>query len=115
MVEISYYKNIAIPYINVYVYSSLCEEYVKGDRLPSENLIITNEGAGLPLGQNGVLSVDFTKGLNANSVEDLYTYRGGCPTTGSPAVLVIPIEFPDKRAKDEGYSLYEIDSAFLKG
>jgi len=115
VVEISYYKNIAIPYINVYVYSSLCEEYVKGDRLPSENLIITNEGAGLPLGQNGVLSVDFTKGLNANSVEDLYTYRGGCPTTGSPAVLVIPIEFPDKRAKDEGYSLYEIDSAFLKG
>lgn len=115
VVEISYYKNIAIPYINVYVYSSLCEEYVKGDRLPSENLIITNEGAGLPKGYNGICKVSMSKAEYAKNAMDLYTYKDGCPTEGSPAVLVIPVEFPNATAESKGYSLDNIKNALLKG
>lgn len=115
VVEISYYKNIAIPYINVYVYSSLCEEYVKGDRLPSENLIITNEGAGLPKGYNGICKVSMLKAEYAKNAMDLYTYKDGCPTEGSPAVLVIPVEFPNATGESKGYSLDNIKNALLKG
>jgi M6 family metalloprotease-like protein len=115
VVEVSYYKDIAIPYIDVYVYSSLSEEYIEGSRLPSENLIIKNEGAGLPKGEGGVYIADFAGAEHVKNVTDQYTYDGGCPTVGSPAVLVIPIEFPDARAKDLGYATKEIESALLKG
>lgn len=115
VVEVSYYKDIAIPYIDVYVYSSLSEEYIEGSRLPSENLIIKNEGAGLPEGEAGVYIADFAGAEHVKNVTDQYTYDGGCPTVGSPAVLVIPIEFPDARAKDLGYTTKEIESALLKG
>jgi M6 family metalloprotease-like protein len=115
VVEVSYYKDIAIPYIDVYVYSSLSEEYIEGSRLPSENLIIKNEGAGLPKGEGGVYIADFAGAEHVKNVTDQYTYDGGCPTVGSPAVLVIPIEFPDARAKDLGYTTKEIESALLKG
>ncbi len=115
VVEITYYKDIAIPYIDVYVYSSLSEEYIVGSRLPSENLIIRNEGAGLPEGEGGLYVTDFTDADYVKDVTDQYTFDGGCPTTGSPAVLVIPIEFPDMQAKDLGYTTEEIKSAMLKG
>ena len=36
----------------------------------------------------------------------------GCPTTGNPAVLVIPIEFSDVTAQSKGYSIENIERIF---
>lgn len=114
VVEISYYRLIAIPYVDVYVYSSLSKDVEHSVRIPSENLTVTNEGKGLPEGKDGVYKVDLTKGEYAKDVTELGKTKEGCPTTGSPAVLVIPVEFSDKTAKSEGYTIDAIKNAFLK-
>ena len=78
--------------------------------LPSN--VITNAGAGLPEGTNGIYNIDFTKAEKIKDVTDQGYYLDGCPTTGSPAVLVIPIEFSDVTAAKKGYSIEKIVQAF---
>lgn len=80
----------------------------------NENLM-TNAGKGLPTGENGVYSVDFTKAKYVKNVTELGTYLDGCPTVSTnknPAVLVIPVEFSDATASSKGYTVEKIEKAF---
>ena len=76
--------------------------------------VITNAGAGLPNDADGVYDVDFTKSENVKNVTDQGYYLGGCPTTGSPAVLVIPVDFSDVTAASKGYTTAALENAFKK-
>ena len=76
--------------------------------------VITNEGAGLPTGENGVYNVDFTTATNVKKVTDQGYYLEGCPTTGAPGVLVIPVEFRNVTASSKGYTIDAIKNAFEK-
>ncbi len=69
----------------------------------------------LPEGTDGVYDVDFTDATNVKDVTDQGYYLDGCPTTGSPAVLVIPVEFNDVKAASKGYTTDAIVNAFKKG
>ncbi len=73
--------------------------------------LITNAGKGLPTGENGVYTVDFTKATYAKNVTELADYLDGCPTTGNVKVLVIPVQFSDKKAPSN-YSLTTLNNAF---
>ncbi|MBO7177667.1 MAG: hypothetical protein J6V69_01045 [Clostridia bacterium] len=84
-----------------------------GGNTPDVDLI-TNAGAGLPDGQNGVYNVDFTKADKVKDVTDQGYYLEGCPTVGSPGVLVIPVEFSDATASSKGYTTAKIANAFEK-
>ena len=77
--------------------------------------IITNAGAGLPNDTDGVFDVDFTDADNVKDVTDQGYYLDGCPTVGSPAVLVIPVEFSDTTAASRGFSTSVLKEAFLEG
>ena len=114
VVEISYYRIFLVPYVDVFVYSSLSTDIEGGDHLVSENEVMTNDGAGLPEAEDGVYTVDFTKAEYVKTVTELGLYEGGCPTTGSPAVLVIPVEFSDQTAASKGYTVSAIKNAFMK-
>ena len=74
--------------------------------------VITNEGAGLPTGTDGIFNVDFTDATNVKDVTDQGYYLDGCPTVGSPAVLVIPVEFSDATASSKGCQISKIVTAF---
>ena len=76
--------------------------------------VITNAGAGLPSDSDGVFDVDFTKAENVKDVTDQGYYLDGCPTTGAPAVLVIPVEFKDATAASKGYTTDALENAFYK-
>ena len=76
--------------------------------------LITNEGAGLPTGTNGIFNVDFTDAEYVKDVTDQGYYLDGCPTTGSPAVLVIPVQFSDAMASSKGYTTDALVEAFSK-
>ena len=76
--------------------------------------LITNAGAGLPTGTNGVYDVDFTDAEYVKNVTEQGYYLDGCPTTGSPAVLVIPVDFSDVTAAGKGYETSVIAQAFGK-
>ena len=52
--------------------------------------------------------VDFTDGKYVQDVTDQGYYIDGCPTTGSPAVLVIPVDFKDINGRYSSY--YSIDN-----
>ena len=75
--------------------------------------LLTNDGKGLPQDSDGIYDIDFTKGEYVQNVTDQGYYLDGCPTTGSPAVLVIPIEFSDVTAQSKGYSIANIEKIFL--
>jgi M6 family metalloprotease-like protein len=79
----------------------------------NENLI-TNQGAGLPSDADGVFDVDFTDAEYVKNVTDQGYYVGGCPTTGSPAVLVIPVQFSNATASSKGYEIDDLVNAFGK-
>ena len=76
--------------------------------------VITNEGAGLPTGNGGVYDVNLKDATHVKDVTDQGYYLDGCPTTGSPAVLVIPVEFSDSLASSKGYTTDKLLSAFAK-
>ncbi len=78
----------------------------------TDSNVITNAGAGLPDGTNGIYNVDFTKADKVKDVTDQGYYLDGCPTVGSPAVLVIPVEFSDARAINKGCNISNIVTAF---
>lgn len=77
------------------------------------------EEKGSPAGNenatNGYRALDFTKATNVKDVTDQGYYLDGCPTVGSPAVLVIPVEFSDVTAQSKGYQIAAIQNAFEKG
>lgn len=85
-----------------------------GDGSSSDVEVITNEGKGLPKGENGVYNVDFTK-ADVKDVSGQGYYLDGCPTTGDVKVLVIPVEFSDAKAADKGYTIDKIKYAFNGG
>ena len=70
--------------------------------------------ANLPEDADGVFDIDFTKAENVKDVTDQGYYIDGCPTKGSPAVLVIPVEFRDVTAASKGYTTDAIMNAFIK-
>lgn len=75
--------------------------------------ILTNDGKGLPKGEDGVYEIDFTRADKIKNVSGLYDYRDGCPTVGKPKVLVIPVEFSDATAASWGYTIDNIERAFM--
>ena len=78
--------------------------------------VITNAGAGLPEGNNGVYDIDFTDATKVKDVTDQGYYIDGCPTVGSPKVLVIPVDFSDINGRaDSYYSIDKIVRAFNGG
>lgn len=85
-----------------------------GSGTTDENLL-TNAGAGLPTDADGVYDVDFKDAEYVKDVTDQGYYLDGCPTTGSPAVLVIPVQFSDVTAASKGYNTNVIKEIFEQG
>ena len=102
----------------VHVFAYFADEGGSGSTGGGSNTpanVITNSGAGLPEGKDGVYGVDFTKAENVKDVTDQGSYQDGCPTTGSPAVLVIPVQFSNATAASKGYTIDKLVEAFEKG
>ena len=97
VVRLAYYEVEGIGGVDVLVFSSLSKDPDDDDS--GENAdnkdVITNDGKGLPEDTDGVYDVNFKDATHVKDVTDQGYYLGGCPTTGSPAVLVIPVAFPD--------------------
>ena len=120
--DISFYYYEGDYVVDIYVY---CEASSGGETgsgsgsgsgsTGSNDDLITNEGAGLPTGTNGVFNIDFRKADKVKDVTDQGYYLDGCPTTGSPAVLVIPVEFSDVTAQSKGYTTSALAQAFSEG
>ena len=113
-IDVCYYEYEGVYYADVDAYR---ESEVSGEGSGGEvgSNVITNNGAGLPADDgDGVYDVDFTKAEPVKDVTDQENYLGGCPTVGSPAVLVIPVEFSDSVASSKGYSIDKIVNAFEK-
>lgn len=104
VISLSYYVFAGDSVIDVFAYVNESEMTGSG--------VLTNEGKGLPNGTGGVYAIDFTKAKYVKNVTDQADYDGGCPTVGSPAVLVIPVEFSDITAASKGYSISNIKRAF---
>ena len=129
VIDVSFYYYDGEYFIDLYVYSDLSTDIEDGGNeggstggnegggssTGGDYDVITNEGAGLPTDSDGVFDVDFTKAENVKDVTDQGYYLDGCPTTGSPAVLVIPVEFKDSLASTKGYSTDALAEAFGKG
>ena len=77
--------------------------------------LITNIGASLPEGTGGVYEIEFTDAMYVKDVTELASFAQGCPTTGSPSVLVIPVDFSDRTAASLGYSIDTLEDIFLEG
>ncbi len=116
-VDIAYYADDYGDYlVDVYVYELFDGDQTGGGGGTSSDVdLITNAGKGLPSGTNGVFNVDFTKATHVKDVTDQGYYLDGCPTTGKPAVLVIPVQFTDCMAISKGYTTATIKAAFEKG
>ena len=110
---IYYYEGVYV--IDVYAYNLASGgtggSGSTGGGTTTDGNVITNEGAGLPVGTNGIYDVDFTDADKVKDVTDQGYYIDGCPTTGSPAVLVIPVEFGDVTAQSKGLSINSIEMA----
>lgn len=130
--EISYYHYSNASYIDVIAYPS--DDFGGddgndntgdniGDNTGSGDNTGGNTGSGDNIGDNtgsgdntggntggsttdstGYREVDFTRADKVKDVTDQGYYLGGCPTTGSPSVLVIPVEFSDITAQSKGYT-----------
>jgi len=105
-IELTFYEYEGERYVEVYIYSSLSQTPDDGgsDGGGSGNGnntnadIITNDGKGLPTDSDGVYDVNFIVADRVKDVTDQGFYSDGCPTVGSPDVLVIPIGFTDGAA-----------------
>jgi len=118
MIDVAFYYYEGEYVVDLYAYL-ISEEGTDsgntGSGAASDENVITNEGAGLPTDSDGVFDVDFTKAENVKNATDQGYYIDGCPTTGSPAVLVIPVEFGDSLASSKGYTTEALANAFAKG
>ena len=115
-VDMSFYYYEGNYVVDVYIYITDDDwgddDWGDDDWGDTEVDLITNDGKGLPEDDDGVYDVDFTKGEYVQNVTDQTYYLDGCPTTGTPAVLVIPIEFKDITAQSKGYSIENIKKIF---
>ena len=102
----AYYKSSFFNVADIFVYIDETEQNV-------ERGTLKNNGKGLPKGTGGVYNIDFTASDNATNVSDLANYLDSCPSTGTPAVLVIPVQFRDVTAASKGYSISTIKTAFM--
>ena len=119
-IDVAYYATEDGYVVDVYVY--LASDTGNGDDdfggnqggtdYPDDSGVITNNGAGLPSDADGVYDVDFTDAANVKDVTDQGYYIDGCPTVGSPNVLVIPVEFSDVTAASRGYDIAKLYTAF---
>ena len=125
-VDVTYYADDYGDYlIDVYVYDLYEGDLTGGSGgnngnqggTPEDVDLITNAGKGLPSDTDGdgVHNVDFTDATYVKNVTEQGYYLDGCPTTGSPKVLVVPVEFSDCTAKSKGYTIDKIKAAFEKG
>jgi len=115
-IDVCYYEFYGAYYVDVDAYFESTDDGEGDDGGDTDNeSIITNEGAGLPSDDgDGIFDVDFTDADKVKDVTDQLTYLDGCPTVGSPGVLVIPVEFSDRLASNLGYSIDNIKSVFEK-
>ena len=122
-VDVCYYEYEGAYYVDVDAYYETDTESGgdngenpgTGDSGTEDVELITNSGLGLPDDDgDGVHDVDFTAATNVKDVTDQGYYLDGCPTTGAPGVLVIPVEFSDVTAASKGYSIDKIKEAFIK-
>ena len=117
-IDVSYYNTDEGYVTDVYVYittddgNNTPDDGGNGGNTGSDANLITNDGKGLPEDNDGVYDVDFTKGNYVQNVTDQGYYLDGCPTTGSPAVLVIPVEFSDVTAASKGYTIENLQKIF---
>lgn len=121
-IDVTYYYYEGADVVELYVYSaSLSSDIEGGDDIGGGDDVIggdedvdmlPNDGKGLPSSQNGVYNVDFTDATYVKNVADQGYYLGGCPTTGNPAVLVIPVEFSDALAKDTHITIEKLNKIF---
>ena len=109
-VDMSYYETDDGYIIDVYVYF-LYDNSGSGSGSNSGSTGTPIEPS-LPEGNGGVFNVDLTKAEKVKDVTDQGYYIDGCPTVGSPAVLVIPVEFSDFTAASQGYSISTIVNGF---
>ena len=119
-VDMSYYETDDGYVVDVYVYyyattGSSGSGSGSGGSSTTDVDLMTNEGAGLPTDADGVYDVDFTDAEYVKDVTDQGYYLDGCPTTGSPAVLVIPVQFSDATAASKGYNTNVIKEIFEQG
>ena len=123
-VDVTYYMDDYGDYLtDVYVYDLYEGDLTggsgsgSGSEIPEDIDLITNAGMGLPSDTDGdgVYDVDFTKATYVKNVTEQGYYLDGCPTTGSPKVLVIPVEFSDCTAASKGYTIDKIKAAFEQG
>ena len=119
LVDVSYYYYEGDYVVDVYVYLSEDGDDNTGSGSggnqggnSSDSNLLTNDGKGLPTESDGVYDVDFTDGAYVKDVTDQGYYLDGCPTTGTPAVLVIPVEFSDATAQSKGYTIENIQKIF---
>ena len=107
-----YYENAYVLDLYIYILSEDLGNNGNSGNDGTNVTILTNRGKGLPKTANGIYDVDFTKGNYVQNVTDQGYYIDGCPTTGTPAVLVIPVEFSDATAQSKGYSIENIEKIF---
>lgn len=130
LVDISFYFYSGASYIDVIAYGN--DDNVGGDNGNTDSGNTGSDNTGGNQGEDntdnnntdsgntgsdttdteGYRKVDFTKAKNVKDVTDQGYYLDGCPTTGSPAVLVIPVEFSDSTAASKGYTTDAIVKAW---
>ena len=120
VVDMTRYEYEGEYYVEVYVYSSLSNDPdnsggSSGSGSTTTGDVITNKNKGLPPSSTGVYEIDFTDATLVKDATDIADFIDGCPTTGSPAVLVIPVDFSDAPASTLGYSTSVIAEAFKQG
>ena len=106
-VSISYYNYNGADFIDASIYYLYRE--------PTSEGRLSNKGLGLPENIDGVHEVDLTASEHATTAKDLDKYLNGCPTKGTPGVLVIPVQFTDALASAKGYSIDNIKRIFNGG
>ncbi len=110
--DVTYYFYDGEYIVDLYVYTLDVEEGNDDPIVEDKENVITNSGKGLPTSIDGVYDIDFTEATYVKNVTEQGYYLDGCPTTGSPAVLVIPVEFSDVTAESKGYSIDKIETIF---
>lgn len=117
-IDLCFYNYEGVNYLELFFYDPYFEGGDDSGDSGSSNdqgILYTNEGKGLPSGNNGVYNVNFKDAVRADVVNETGLYLDGCPTTGDVDVLVIPLEFSDCTAESKGYSISAIDNAFNVG
>lgn len=110
-IRLAYYIYEEAPYAIVEVYF-ITSDWTEEEWDDPSIELLPNDGKGLPEDADGIYDVDFTEGEYVQDVSDQKYYADGCPTTGNPAVLVIPVEFSDITAQSKGYTIDKIEQIF---